>query len=527
MKKVITTILTIILFLPLLSVGQQRWETILGNPQVDDYPAEILTDYDGGYLITSLDNLQQNTLYKTNRNGDLLWNKVCINKNGTYFNGAAFAEKNGIKVIVGNLDNHAFLWALNECGDLIWCSELDNQNYIQNDYRDIVLLSDKIIVMGTHVLPDYNIVCTLFGFDYYGNLLWDKEILNPASDSLLSQYLNPAYLNKVGNHFFISGFCYYAYPDNPNLVTLKAMFIDVDSLFNKKWFLPYGMQDSIFAVGRGVAIVDSGIRRGYGSYFVPPTADTLNSIFMDFDTTGNETGYIGISNSTISPDVKDNDLMNLIPIQDTAYLITAQVGNIPLTVNPIGEFVIDTGGSYVYHYQNHPGVYANLHPTTKTNDNRFAFVARKQNTHKDILLYKLNADLSQAEIDTTTYVYDSLCEHPIISDTIYLDDCDIVTAVPEFPTPAAYYAAKQKVELTAYPNPVSGNTVYFKLKYTQYHSNMQLIVYDISGRPMAKRPIATGQKEAQLSVNGFSPGLYVAVVTNGKKVLGKRAFAVE
>ncbi len=516
----------LIVFLPLLSFGQQRWETILGNLYVDDYPAEIITDYDGGYLITSLDILQQNTLYKTDRNGDLLWKKVFINNNGTYFNGAAFAEKNGIKIIVGNLGNYAFIWSLNECGDLMWCSEfINNQNYLATDYRDIVLLSDKIIVMGTLQLYDYNYVCALFGFDYYGNLLWTKDILNPANDSLMGNAPVPAYLNKIDNHFFISGFCYYAYPDNPNLAYLRAMFIDVDSIFNKKWFLPYGMQDSLFADGRGVAISDSGIWCGYGTCFVAPPTDTLNSVFMYFDTEGDEIRHKSISNNTISPEVKDNDLMALNIINDSIYLITAQVGSIPLTVNPIGEFTVDMSGTTVYQYQNHPGAYANLHPTAKTEDNRFVFVARKQNAHKDILLYKLNADLSQAAIDTNSYVYDSLCPHPITSDTIYLKGCDVITAVPQYPTPEAYYQAKNSVEITAYPNPAHG-IVNFELENTQYQIFLELTVYDMAGHRLLARPVATSQKELRISTSGFSPGIYVAVVRNERKVLGKGLFSV-
>ncbi len=528
MKNILIVIVFITMFLPLLSLGQQRWEAILGNPDADDFPTGILRTYDRGSIEYSTNNtLQKNFIFKTDINGNLLWHKVLKKSNGYLYISDIDENYDGLKACVGYSDGNALIFLLDECGNVLWCNQFENtQKFMQTQYTDVLFDNNYIITIGYFVYNDYKTSVFIFKFDFTGNLIDMNEIAKSYEDSLLVD-VDPYYLNKIQNNYFISGFCYYKYPDNTRLAYLKAMFIDVDSSLTKKWFLPYGMQDSIYAFGNGV-IQREGINyRGYGSYFVPPTADTLNSIFMDFDTAGNETGYIGISNSTISPEVKDNDLMNLIPLQDTAYLITAQVGNIPLTVNPIGEFVIDTGGSYVYHYQNHPGVYANLHPTTITNDNRFAFVARKQNTHKDILLYKLNADLSQAEIDTTTYVYDSLCNHSIVSDTIYLDDCDIVTAVPEFPTPSAYNAAKQKVELTAYPNPVSSSTVYFKLKYTKYHGNMQLTVYDISGRPMAKKPIATGQKEAQLSVAGFSPGMYVAVVSNGKKVLGKRVFAVE
>jgi len=525
MKNSLKLTIFFIVFLPLLSFGQQRWETILGNPQVDDYPAEIITDYDGGYLITSLDILQQNTLYKTDKNGDLLWKKVFINNNGTYFNGVALTEKDGQKIVVGNIDNNAFLWSVNECGAVNWCSEFDDQNYISSLYTNIVILDDQIIVLGYLVPPDYNYICALFGFDYNGNLLWVKDILNAAMDTLLGNLLAPAYLDKCGNNYFVSGFCYYAYPDNPNLVYLKGMFIKVDSLFNKEWFLPYGMSDSLFAISTGVIPLDSLNYRGYGKYFLGYT-DTLNSIFMDFDTAGNETGHIGISNNTISPEVKDNDLVSLMPMNDSTYMITAQVGTIPLTRNPIGEFTIDTGGTVVYQYQNHPGAYTNyLHPTVKTAADQFVFVAQKQNTKKDILLYKLNADLSQADYDTATYLYDSLCPDSITSDTIYLNHCDVITTVPEFPTPKAYQEARQKVYITAYPNPAAGR-VNFKLKNTRFQSNMELYIYDISGKLLMRQNIVTGQKEAGFNIGGLPQGIHVAVIGIRQKVLGKTLFGV-
>ncbi len=524
MKNIIKTISIVVLFLPLLSFGQQRWETILGNPDFDDYPTGVTSTLDNGNIIYSVNILQENFLFKTDINGNLLWSKIYKEGYSSFYISDVKENTNGQKVCVGYRDGNALIFLLDECGNLVWCDRFENTQYFQQtQYTEVLFDNNFIITIGYFVYNDYSTSVFIFKYDLSGNLILMKEVAHAYSDPLLAD-VDPYYLNKIQNNFFISGFCYYAYPDNPNLAYLRAMFIDVDSLFNKKWFLPYGMQDSLFAFGRGVIQKEGNNYRGYGSYFLEYT-DTLNSIFMDFDTAGNEMGYTGISNSTISPEVKENTLRSLILLYDTTYLITAKVGNLTQTENPIGEFVIDTGGNHVYSYQNHPGAYANLHPTAKTDDNRFVFVARKQNAHKDILLYKLNADLSQADYDTTSYVYDSLCDHPITTDTIYLDDCDIVTAVPQYPTPEAYYQAKNSVEITAYPNPAHG-TVNFALKNTQYQSHMELAVYDMAGHRLLARPVATGQKELSLNISALSPGMYVAVVRNGKKVLGKAVFAV-
>ncbi len=516
-----------LLFLPLLSFGQQRWEIVIGDTADNDYPKGIINTYDGGNIIYSYKNSNHfTTLYKTNINGALLWKKNYFDKNISLgIMPASMTNKNNISVIVGHLSSYAEILLLNDCYDKLWCRKYDGtiNNFWSVGFSDALML-DSIILVSAFTQDNNGIWGVyLFGFDYDGNLLWDKPIASHLIDPLLAQPI-PAFIKKAGDNIFIVGDCYYAYASNPDVFHWRSMFIKLDSLYNKEWFLPYGMPDHISGTGFGVIKLDGNKFRGYGRCRIN---DTLHSIFMDFDTYGNEIAHKIIPLEAISPDIRDDDLRALHVIDDTTYYITSKIG-VNHYDNPLGEFVVDTGGNIVYYYQNHPEIIdGNLHPSVKTFAGKFVNQAVVQNSYRDILLYKLNSDLNQATLDTNTYVYDSLCNHSIVSDTIYLDDCDIVTAVPEFPTPSAYYTAKQKVELTAYPNPVSGNTVYFKLKYTKYHSNMQFTVYDISGRPMAKKPIATGQKEAQLSVNGFSPGLYVAVVSNGKKVLGKRVFAVE
>jgi hypothetical protein len=519
------TLFFTLLLLPLLSVGQQRWEVVLGNPVENDYPYGISNCIDNGNIIYSYTYEYYYTLYKVNVKGEIIWTKNFKPQPLTSINASAVYENiKGEKVLVGFLGYNGWIMLLNACGDKLWCRKYDNliNNFWSVDFMDALMLDNIILVSAFTQDNDYNWGVYLLGFDYDGNLLWDKPIATHQQDPLLAEPA-PIYLKKVDNDIFIVGDCYYAYPDNPNVFHWRSMFIKLDSLYNKEWFLPYGMADHIGGSGFGVLKLDSTEFRGYGRC---RENDTMHSIFMNFDKWGNETRHKIIPIEEISPNVRDDDLRALHIIDDTSYYITSKIG-INHYDNPLGEFVVDTSGNSVYYYQNHPEItQGNLHPTVKTYDNRFITVATVQNTNTDILLYKLKADLTQAEIDTNTYVYDSLCPHAIVSDTIYLNDCDIVTALPEFPTPEAWQQAKQTVELTAYPNPVSGNTVNFKLKYTKYHDNMQLVVYDISGRLLATLPVASGAKTATLNIAGFSPGMHVAVVRDNKKVLGKAVFNI-
>ena len=169
-----------------------------------------------------------------------------------------------------------------------------------------------------------------------------------------------------------------------------------------------------------------------------------------------------------------------------------------------------------------------MFPMAKDTVNNQYYLAYNSNDNNwNIMLYKFDADLNSVPIDTATYNYDSLCpDLPIVSDTIYVTGCNVITGMVEYPSPKAYFEAKQKVNLTAYPNPATAGRVDFKLKYTRYHQNMQLAVYDMAGHRLLARPVATGQKELSLNISALSPGMYVAVVSNGRKTLGKAVFAV-
>ena len=511
----------LITLLPLLSFGQQRWETVFGNPVVGDYPKTLTNSYDGGALLCGINDLQESFIYKTDRNGNVLWHKLFI---GARFSAIAEDEV-GNKVAVGNVLNNSFILFLDKCGELIWCKEFVNeQNYYQNNFRGVIIESNSILVLGHFVEPDYNNIMRLLSFDYEGNLLWMKEYLNPKNDPLLGKYFSSHHLQKVNGNYFITGFCYYAYPENPDLFVSRAMFVKVDSMYNRDWFLPYGMSDHLDAISEGVIQLDSLKYRGYGRYFVDNT-DTLNSIFLDFDASGNEIGHKGIPNNTISPEVKENDLRALNVINDSTYLITAAVGPIPETVLPMGEWTMDSSGT-VFNYQNHPGVSTTLNPTIKTNDNKFMFLGRFQNSTEDIILYKLNADLSQADIDTNTYSYDSLCVNLLIdSDTIYLDNCSIITGMEEVPTPQEYYSFIKTIPVDVFPNPASSDIV-FEFGNTGLHKNIRLSCFDINGKLVFEQSVQPDQTLIKSSVANWQSGMYIAVTSSSTGGKGSAKFVV-
>ena len=514
----------LITLLPLLSFGQQRWEVVFGNPDILEVPLNLTDSYDKGVLICTWNELNQATVFKTDKNGEPLWNKLFDGPSPIGFTSIAVDEIGNI-VAVGAHGSNALIVLIDKCGELQWCNELVNeQEYDRTRYTEVIFVNNTILVLGGFYDDEHNSTIHLANFELDGTLLWLKEIVNEKDDPLMRE-LVPAYFDKIGDSYFVSGFCYYAKPGNPDMFYPRAMFVKIDSLYNKDWFLPYGMEDALTAISRGVIPLDSDNYRGYGTYLIGST-DTSNAIFMDFDAAGIETGHKGIPNNSISPTVKDNDLMALQVIDDSTYFITAQVGEIPLEVNPIGEWTMDTSG-YVYAYQNHPGAFSISHPTTKTNEGQFVTVGKKMNETIDILLYKLNADLSQAEFDTSTIVYDSLCDSlPIVSDTIYLDNCSIITGIEEVPTPQEYYAFIKTIPVDVFPNPATTDIV-FELGNTGLHKNISLACFDINGKLVFEQTVQPGQTQIKSSVANWKSGMYIAVTSSSTGGTGSAKFVVK
>jgi len=168
--------------------------------------------------------------------------------------------------------------------------------------------------------------------------------------------------------------------------------------------------------------------------------------------------------------------------------------------------------------------------------------------------FKLNSDLEYDSIYTTPFTYDSLCPYPIISDTIPLDDCEVVivgideamqdpetTKLHVYPNPAASHIT---IEMPKYLVRKSGShPPSLKLRRaradeqagdfgitatTIYHQwkEIRLEVFDLFGRLMYSEVIPQLEKSVELDVSAWPEGLYVARMVFMNEVVGSVKFVV-
>ena len=525
MKKII---LFIILTTILQSIYSQRWQHIYGNQGTSESFKDVIEYYDHGYLISgSYEIYHGNWLIKTDINGNILWEKVLTWENTSVYRSKIAQDSNGNVIIASNIYNEDIgLWPLiiklDSCGEKVWCRVFPNYDYMLAYYQDVLVLeNDDILALG-HFESGENLDQVYLDYiDTEGNLLWRKAYAREENHPLIA---SPGGYNlqRFNSNYYINGWCYWPYPSSPSHKILRPLFIGIDSLFNEKWLIPFGVSDSLIGEGYDLIELDDSVFMGVGACRVG--GGVQNSLLMFFNKNGEELGHNQIPNEAIGQDILDNFIYKIERINDSLFIASSNFGPEDMG-NPYGEFVLDTAGN-LYNFQSRPNT-GGTSKLFKTQYNKYVIGVgyRESPTKWDILIYKINENLESVPFDTNQYTYDSLCPHQITSGTIDLSDCLIVTDVGEIPSPEEYYAKLKTIPIKAFPNPAKEN-ITFGFENTKYHQNMQLQCFDVFGRIIFKEKIYTGQLETEINISQWNEGLYVAVVISEGKVLGKVKFVV-
>ena len=153
----------------------------------------------------------------------------------------------------------------------------------------------------------------------------------------------------------------------------------------------------------------------------------------------------------------------------------------------------------------------------------------EENGDFDTYLFKLTQDLEQDTFYTTPFVYDSLCPYQIASDTIVPDDCGLIVGIEE---PGGGEAGKHgggeawgHGGMEVWPNPAK-EILNFKFSMLNSGRDYNLSIYDIFGREAQMIKIPDGQEEFQINVESFTPGVYIAILKKGFKLVESRKFVV-
>ena len=513
----------------------QRWTTTFGTPNHNDGVYDLIEDYDKGYYMVGYDVITSGNgkgwNIKTDINGSLLWDQKLTHPQFQYIGWCGINDSLGNKYVAGVAfmdDSWPFVVKFNPCGEKLWCTLFKDWGKAWGSPIDIIINHEgNILVLSRFEEVDFQQINQIYLLCYSpdGDLLWAKPYAS-KNDHPLIAFAYCTKLYQFVEDYILSGYCYYPYPDNPNHVWLRPLFIGIDSQFNEKWIMPYGMNDSIIGEAYSAIPLNDSVIMGVGNFHLEQSGYYgRSSSMMFFNHAGDEMGFTVIERDSIIPGTLGNTLYQMETINDSLFFATAVIGPNEI-FNPWGEMVIDTSGK-VYNVQPRPNT-RGFSSLVKTFDNKYVIacgINEPDMNHTDIILYKLNANLEHDTIYTQNFVYDSLCPYPIVSGDIDMTDCVLQVGLEEIPTPEQYYARLDAIPITAYPNPAN-SIINFDYKNTERHQNMLLQCYNAIGKEVYSEEISTAQQGSRLDVSHWYSGIYIAVVTSQGKVAGKVKFVV-
>lgn len=548
MKNKITFIISFIFLLHNQSFSQQ-WVRVYESLEHAN-GRQCTEQYDKGFLLSGFIHVNDPVykasgwILKTDVNGYEIWQKIIKDSIGNISISGHRNTLDGGFITIGSTslidpNRDPLIMKFNSCGEKEWCRIFNSPDNF--DYGDDI----EVIPGGGYIglikywWYDKSKRIWLFKLDEYGDLIWQQAY---ALDSLFVNATARTLFRTNDTSFIITGFTYWPDAFPPNSYFLTPLLIKVNLEGIVEWELPWGGQNGFVGTGWKSTSSFSGdvYTAAYHSLQSSPYGDA--PCMLRTSSTGNpkdffnlkDTSYLGMA-TTINW-FSDSTLILGANWQDQA----------PGSQAVIGAKKTDTAGNVLKTKVLMDISSELIIDACVTADNKaFMFTDFFDvNLWKwQVYAFKLNSDLEYDSIYTTPFTYDSLCPYPIVSDTIPLDDCEVIVAIDD---PIEH---PEKTRLHVYPNPARGEVTMGMPEYlvrksggqevgnsggfgitttTFYHQwdEVRLEVFDLFGRLMYCEEIPQQQKTVKLDVTTWAKGMYVARLVFFNEVVGSVKFIV-
>jgi hypothetical protein len=514
----------------------QTWERTISHGNSDVLPYELHQSYDKGFVLGA--GIAIGTLVsigwiiKMDVNGTVLWDKKIGNGSNLFGVHGFDKTPDGGLILAGttdtlNVDNwDPFVVKLNSCGEVEWCRifQTDMKTDFGSRIRSLADNSYALLVYDWKVDRSHGIF--IYHLSESGDLLWEQEYF--ALDTLVnSEYPRSLELTQESN-FLITGYCYV--PDSGQVSPwwVRPIIILADSSGEAIFELPWGytnpFPEPVSGEGYQSVIANNKIYSCISNYHGPDP--NYAPCLIKTSMTGIPEYY---------HDLKENPLFGMASTLNLVNDSTFIVGIGYAYSDTLGEIAVmktDTNGLVL---EENVLKESDFIPSDAviSSDQKYLMTALDEiNNHYVIKLWKLNMELEYDTIYTQSYTYDSLCDHPIISETL-LFPCDLIVGIRETAT------SSEKMKMVVYPNPAT-DALHVKIPeciqlenrtanhkvITTFHSwynDLTLMVTDLKGDLILEQAVHPEEKEVTVSVDNWPPGIYLCVLKyNGKKVATER-----
>lgn len=517
--NMIRFIILLLLVIPFvfISKGQARWTKIYYGEK-DAYGKFFIESYDKGYLILGKHGhnaVHYNWLIKTDINGDKIWEKTFGNEISYITLGHMSMSDAGDLYLCGSERNpddytNPIIIKLDSCGEKQWCRIFYTPGILDYAFHILTTNDGGCITLLFSGQDNKNDRVCLARFDSIGELLW-KECYNSQDTNLWNPF-GQSFIQTQDGGFLITGYCYYEDPNQPGLGWVKPYYINTDSggIFKWETVVHKDVGGEMGGSAWSTSIDPSGAYYYSSISHYYPESKSPALIKMDFD------GNI-IDIYDIVPGFEHGGLTYATFINDSILAAGVGWGN---TEDDIMNYagLIDTIGNIIdttFLVQDIYTVYMNT-----AYDNKLLYMYNTyQNNQFDVYLRKLNQNLEDDTLYTYPFQYDTLCPYPIASDTIPLDDCQLIVGIEE----PALSSPQEPEALSIYPNPASD---IIHVRCSTSHVPCSILIYDLFGRKIEEIEIPQGQEKIQFNVSSYPRGIYIAVLRDEKRVIDRKKFII-
>jgi len=518
----------------LVKVQGQEWMRVYGD-SVNTLIYKLAEHYDKGYLFSGsqYENayFAHGLLMKTDINGYQLWEKAYgfTDKYFQFFGSQIIEDGSILEIGITNQISASchdpFIIKINACGEKEWC-RIYNAPGCNCDGYDIVNNPDggfMALIDRWETAEEKRI--WLFRLDSIGEVIWAQAY---ATDPSFESEWSHSLLKTSDSCYIITGEAYYPDLTYPNKWIIKIILIKVNLNGEVIFEVPWGTNNGIYSDGR-LSTIDTknniytaGRRaRKTAPYGDSPclfkTSVTGEPIFYKdlkpYSTLG-ESGTINwFQDSTL---VQCIDWFDTTDIDSTGLIKTDALGN------RISEKFI---------FLNKDDI---LRTSDITFNNRLILaggVYNPETNNWQSYAFKFDSNLNYDSLYTTSFTYDSLCPHPIVSDTISMDDCEVVivgideaiqdpekTKMHVFPNPATnkitlelptYLVKRTGGQVRAGSKPAQGGSGFQATTVYHQWGSALLEAYDLYGRKMMGQLVLQADREVELDVSQWQGGMYV------------------
>ena len=353
---------------------------------------------------------------------------------------------------------------LNSCIEMDWCHIF--HSYDNSDYANIdpIQTTEGEYIVHLRYYDQLSQVANrvrLVKLSKGGEIIWNNDY--GLNFNLQNHDIRQMIYTSDGC-FLLAGSCYLPHPNNPQIYVHRALIIKVDSNGDELWIASPGHQTINPYFGSGGDVIELSLEEylltGYS--FIYPNAELRYCFFCLYKNDGE---YIG-SNTILSDSTKCN-ILSALNIGDD-FLVSAAFGQgytESITVILKTNYQGDIFNSFQFEHF----LYGDL---LEVCENRY-LVSGSPYIEGDMDMYAtiLDTNLNQVQYSNSLFIYDSLCQYPIQTGTVFTD-CKIIVNEPE--------VTEFNYSVNVYPNPAKS---WVAITYEDNKSHeFSFFLYDSNGQ---------------------------------------------